>query len=440
MVAGDDALLDTVAKVLEQPKQSSRALRAAVLTSLGRLDDPRVADIVLASYTKQEPDVRPKAIELLTQRRSWTRQLLVAVGRKEIPTSALNVNQVRRILAGGDSEMAKLVAKNWGILRNQRDAKREIVVQRMRRFVRTHPGDAVRGIAVYKKLCGQCHKLYGQGDEVGPDITTNGRNSFAQLLSNVFDPSLVIGAAYQARTVVTADGRILTGLPVEDSPQRVVLKMQGGKLEVIARADVEQMEVSKLSMMPEGVEKQLKPEELADLFAYLTLDRPPNDPSARRLAGVYEIVPRETRNRAQFNAMLSEVAPGFTVAASGERGVGLLQSHRGRSVVVRTHPVSPSRACVIRSKAAIPEGMTTKLQLEVSHHPQGDWRLVVKANGRVLHDSIIGKETTQDGWKEVTVDLSDLAGREVLLEIENAANNWAWEFAYWRRIDVVSQE
>ena len=65
-----------------------------------------------------------------------------------------------------------------------------------------------------------------------PDL--NGRSSFEQLLSNVLDPSLVIGSAYQARTVITTDGRVLTGLVVEDNPQHVILKMQGGKLETIS--------------------------------------------------------------------------------------------------------------------------------------------------------------------------------------------------------------
>ena len=107
--------------------------------------------------------------------------------------------------------------------------------------------------------------------------------SLEQLLSNVLDPSLVIGAAYQARVVVTADGRVLTGLLVEDSPQRVALKIQGGKLEVIGRDDIEELRVSPLSMMPEGLETQLQPQELIDLFAFLTLDKPPTDPSARRI-------------------------------------------------------------------------------------------------------------------------------------------------------------
>ena len=105
----------------------------------------------------------------------------------------------------------------------------------MRNVLRNNPGDPHAGAAVFKNLCAQCHKIYGEGQEVGPDITLNGRASFEQLLSNVLDPSLVIGEAYQATTVATTDGRVLTGLRVEDTPQRVVLKIQGGKVETIPR-------------------------------------------------------------------------------------------------------------------------------------------------------------------------------------------------------------
>ncbi len=108
----------------------------------------------------------------------------------------------------------------------------------MRRLLTERPGDAQAGQAIFNRVCGQCHKIYGQGQEVGPDLTSNGRSSFEQLLSNVLDPSLVIGSGYLARTVITADGRVLTGLTVEDSPQHVILKIQGGKLETISREDV----------------------------------------------------------------------------------------------------------------------------------------------------------------------------------------------------------
>jgi putative heme-binding domain-containing protein len=283
IAAEDNSLLDAVGGMLADAKSGSAAFRGAALASLGRLEDDRVAEIVLAHYAKLEVDVQPKAIELLTQRTAWTGRLLTAIERKQLPTTALNVNQVRKILASKDPELTKRVTATWGTLRTDRNPQREQVIAQVRSYLRENPGDPHGGLAVYKKVCGQCHKIYGEGQEVGPDITVNGRSSYEQLLSNVLDPSLVIGASYQARTVATTDGRILTGLLVEDSPQRVVLKIQGGKLETVARDDIGEMEVSKLSMMPEDLEKQLKPQELADLFAFLILDRPPSDPQARKL-------------------------------------------------------------------------------------------------------------------------------------------------------------
>lgn len=291
IASGDKSLLDGVAGILGDRKASSPEFRGQVLAAVGRLDDPRVADVVLTSYSKQEPDVQPKAIELLTQRTVWSKRLLTAIGKKEVPVESLNVNQVRKLLASKDAELVKLVTAQWGTVREQRNPQREAIIAEMKTLIRKTPGDANRGQEVYKKLCGQCHKIYGEGQEVGPDITVNGRSSFDQLLSNVFDPSLVIGAAYQARTVVTTQGRVLTGLVAEDNDQRIVLKVQGGKQEVIPRNEIEETKLSELSLMPEDLEKQLKPQEIADLFAYITLDRPPSDPKAKQLPGVREDTP-----------------------------------------------------------------------------------------------------------------------------------------------------
>jgi putative heme-binding domain-containing protein len=81
------------------------------------------------------------------------------------------------------------------------------------------------------------------------------------------------------------DGRVLTGIKVEDNEQRLALKVQGGKIETIPREDIEELKVSELSMMPEELEKQITSQELIDLFSYLSLDKPPSDPAARRLPG-----------------------------------------------------------------------------------------------------------------------------------------------------------
>ncbi|HEY2147326.1 MAG TPA: dehydrogenase, partial [Pirellulales bacterium] len=255
LAAGDRSALDAVTGIFAEPKRNSVVLRAGILGALGKSEDPRVAEIVLAEYRQLEPELQPKAIELLTQRPEWAKPLLEAIGRQEIPASALNVNQVQRLLASRDKELVALVSAKWGAVRSERNPEREKVVANVRKLIEEKHGDAAAGQLVFKKVCAKCHKIYGEGQDVGPDITSNGRASFDQLLSNVLDPSLVIGAGYQARLVITTDGRSLTGLLAEDSLQRIVLKEQGGKLDTIPRSEVDSITVSKLSLMPEGLEK-----------------------------------------------------------------------------------------------------------------------------------------------------------------------------------------
>jgi len=279
----DKTALPLVKAILMTGKEQE--FQAAVLAALGRMKQADVATIVLEAHGHLAATLRPKAIELLTGRGEWSLALLTAIEKQQLPADSLNVNHARKIVARGDEKLTEKLGKVWGSVRTERDPQREKLIGEMRKVLAAAPGDALKGQAVFHKVCGQCHKIYGEGAEVGPDITRNGRSSYSQLLSNVFDPSLVIGAAYQALTVVTTEGRVVSGLIVEESPQRVVLKVQGGKTETIPREQIEEQALSELSLMPEGLEKQLTPQELADLFAFLCLDKPPSDPLAKRLPG-----------------------------------------------------------------------------------------------------------------------------------------------------------
>jgi putative heme-binding domain-containing protein len=274
----------------ENNRSSSIDFRGKVLDSLGSLDDPELAPIVLKAFPVMSRDLKPRAIELLTQRPSWFKALVAAIDDKRIPATAINVNQLRQLQNTKDPEISRLVKSHWGTIREGRNPDREGVVRQMRNLVRATTGDPVAGQAVFSKLCAQCHKIYGQGQEVGPDITANGRNDFEQLLSNVFDPSLVIGPGNQATTVAMNDGRVLTGLVAEDGKDRVVLKLQGGKLETIPRDQIDQVKISNVSLMPEDLDKQLTPREITDLFAFLCLDKPPSDPTSKALPGAGPIL------------------------------------------------------------------------------------------------------------------------------------------------------
>ena len=486
IAAKDEGLLEVIAKVLDEkvsgtalaagqtapPVASAIPLKSQLLPVLGRLDDPKVADLVLTRYTNLEPELQPSAIELLTQRASWSKQLLTQVGEKKIAATAINVNQARRIQALKDKELNDLLSRHWGQVRDTRNPDREKVVAEMKSLIRQKPGDPFAGEKVFKRVCAACHKIYGEGPDIGPDITSNGRNDFNQLLSNVFDPSLVIGAGYRVCTVVNKAGRVQSGLLVEDSPQRVVLKpavagslglrpepagkdspkekavgtesqptvtVTVGKLEIIPRDDIDEFKINELSLMPEGLEKQLTPQEITDLFAFLTLDKHPNDKSAKRLPGVSAITPRDSTNPAEFPSLIAEVLPGFTTNASGELGIGLLNNHFGRDSVLRTHPVSRDTPCVLTQKLTPPAGKKTTLLLDVAHDPRGDWRLVIRGNGERLADEMISKETCSNGWRKLTVDLSKFAGQELNLGLVNQANDWSFEFGYWGGARIVSE-
>jgi len=278
--AGDSEAVDVAGRLL-----SANVDNADVLAALSQLDDIRVSQLLLSRYSDFSPAMKQRAIEVLTQRPSWGLALLKAIQAQSLPATALNLNQIRRLSGFKDPATQTLSKEIYGAVRETRNPDRDHVIGNMRNVLDTVPGDPHSGHAVFKKVCAQCHKIYGEGADVGPDITLNGRNNWEQLLSNVLDPSLVIGKGYQARLLATADGRVLTGLPVEETDQQVVLKVQGGKLETIPRSEIEQFKVSELSMMPEALEKQLTPQELADLFAFLALDKPPTDPTARQLGG-----------------------------------------------------------------------------------------------------------------------------------------------------------
>jgi putative heme-binding domain-containing protein len=277
-------LVQSVADVIPG-KQAPKDLRIAVIEALGGVKDAEMAKFLIDNYPTWESDVQPRVIEVLTQRPEWSVELLNAVQAKEIDKGAINLNQLKRVALFKNDELQRLVAETYGAVRQDQRSDRQGMINFHRDFLNGTPGDPERGVTAFKKVCGQCHKMYGEGAEVGPDITRNGRNNWEQLLQNVFDPSAVIGPGYQARTLVTVDGRVLTGLPVEESDQRVVLKIQGGKTETIPRDEIEAYAVSEMSMMPEDLEKQLTPQEIADLFAFLALDKPPSDPEGRLLPG-----------------------------------------------------------------------------------------------------------------------------------------------------------
>jgi hypothetical protein len=137
---------------------------------------------------------------------------------------------------------------------------------------------------------------------------------------------------------------------------------------------------------------------------------------------------------------ISKFAPGWKVTKCGEdMNPGLLAEWAGKKNVLMTHPLDRNMGCVLSKKVKIPAGQKTKLQLVAGHHPQGDWTLLVKADGKELLSTSVGKETAENGWMQIDVDLSDYAGKEIKLELVNKASDWKFEAGYWAKIELINE-
>ncbi|MFZ9088794.1 MAG: c-type cytochrome, partial [Planctomycetaceae bacterium] len=129
--------------------------------------------------------------------------------------------------------------------------------------------DASQGRLVFQKTCAACHQLYGEGGQIGPDLTGSNRANLDYLLLNSIDPSFDVPAAYRMTTIATVDGRVVNGVIAEEDTTRVILKTVEQPRLVIAKSDIDERVISDKSMMPEGQLDQLKPQQVFDLISYL---------------------------------------------------------------------------------------------------------------------------------------------------------------------------
>jgi putative membrane-bound dehydrogenase-like protein len=401
-----------------------------IVDQLVRLSAPEVADLLVGGASQVEPAARSRIVEALTSRPAAAKVLFRSMGGPQdvLNRSLVNETQIQRLLLMGDPELVQLIETKWGSMQTGNRGLMVDEMLRVRRIVHELPGDFNRGWLVYDRVCGQCHQFGGRGEKVGPAIDSNGRASLSQLLSNMIDPNLVIGTDYQARLVATLDGRVYSGLVAEDTPERLVLKLQGGKTITIARSEIEQERVSPQSLMPEGQTRQMPDQEIADLMSVLLL----NNPQDRTSGQIPEAMVREQTQWSpdRYQDLLSEVFANFTTQQWFEGGLALLGEHQSRPAVIRTHPQSPTEPTVLQRQVELPaEAML--LRLGVHHHPSGSWRLKVTVNDQELHSQVINAEACRSGWLDLELDLSAFSTQTITLRLENHSHEQKFAFAYW---------
>ncbi|MBI3462157.1 MAG: c-type cytochrome, partial [Planctomycetes bacterium] len=131
-------------------------------------------------------------------------------------------------------------------------------------------GDALRGKETFKKTCAACHRLEGEGHEIGPNLSAIQNRGAEAILLNVLDPNREVNPQYVNYVLVTNEGLSITGMIAAESATSVTLKRAENASDTVLRVNIEELQSTGMSLMPEGMEKQLDQQAVADLIAYLT--------------------------------------------------------------------------------------------------------------------------------------------------------------------------
>ncbi|MFO0947975.1 MAG: c-type cytochrome [Planctomycetota bacterium] len=179
--------------------------------------------------------------------------------------SQIDASRRESLLASKSKEIADRARKALAV--GPQEGRKEVLLAHEE--VAKLPGNYFRGASVFQKHCSSCHEFRGRGNALGANLATLQERSSPALLVAVLDPNRAVEAKFQSYTVLTNDGRQFTGLIVAETTSSITLARPDGKRDVILRVDIEEMAGSGKSFMPEGLEKDLSKQELADVFAFL---------------------------------------------------------------------------------------------------------------------------------------------------------------------------
>ena len=218
---------------------SVRFLNPIAARGLAAFDDPAIGEKLVASYKQFHPSERaPLLLAALVSRPSFAGPLLDAVGAGKIPRADLTPFHARQILGFHDAALDKKLAQAWGELREVSADKRQFMARLKQRLTPAalagcrHQERCSR--VIFTATCAACHRLYGEGGDVGPDLTGSGRANLDYLLENIVDPSAVVPVDFRMTVLKLKDGRVLNGIISARTEKTLSLKTMTEKLTIWA--------------------------------------------------------------------------------------------------------------------------------------------------------------------------------------------------------------
>jgi putative heme-binding domain-containing protein len=253
-----------------------RDVTPAVLKELVRCEDPAAAKQIINRYGSFRAEWKPLAIQALTSRVAFADVLLDAIETGKIAADEISAAQAREIQNLGDADLNEKLSKVWGTLRQTPTEKKKLIARYKLLLTAPSPPDldVEQGHKLFKETCANCHRLFGEGEQIAPDLTGSNRDNLDYLLMNILDPSGVVPQAFKVSVIVLDDGRVITGVIGRDDGETVDIQTAKEKV-TIPKSDIDIVKPSDLSLMPDGLFEKLSKDEIRNLIGYLQSRRRP---------------------------------------------------------------------------------------------------------------------------------------------------------------------
>ena len=258
--------------------RSPQLLQRALVAALAQQSSESAGRLLLDHWRTYSPQLRRDAADALLSSPSRIALLLTAVSSQTVRRSELGRDQKQLLLKHPNRAIRE---RSQEILGGEVNSDRAQVVQQFRGVLELR-GDADRGFIVFKKKCSTCHRIRDTGYRVAPELTSVQNKSAADLLLAILDPNREAQPNFNTYTVVTESGRIFNGIIAAETATSITLKRAEARQDVILRNTIEELAATGVSLMPEGLEKDLSPQDLADVIALIQSMQPTPDKQPSR--------------------------------------------------------------------------------------------------------------------------------------------------------------
>lgn len=247
----------------------SEAVQIAAIAAISDYADEEIGRLLLRGWRRYTPDVRKAALAALLLREQRTLLYLEAAVAGNVSTAGVEQAQRGQLLQHRNETVRSLARSLFG----ETTSRPRDEVLSSYQVALSLEGEASRGEQVFRRECSACHRIGKIGQVTGPDLASSPSRDPAAMLTHILDPNRYVLPTYVQYQAVDTEGRIFTGIIAAQTATSITLRREDNKSDTILRANIDELVSTGKSLMPEGVERNVSPQQMADLLLFLQASR-----------------------------------------------------------------------------------------------------------------------------------------------------------------------